>query len=54
VPADGAVPHLAVAVVAIEERLREGRRPDVLAALDTAAREVAIAIRAAGDRSPGA
>ena len=54
VPADGAVPHLAVAVVAIEERLREGRRPDVVAALDTAAREVAIAIRAAGDSSPGA
>lgn len=48
VPVAGAVPHLAVSVVAIEGRLRQDRRPDVLAALAVAAKEVAAAVEAAG------
>jgi DNA-binding IclR family transcriptional regulator len=46
VPTDGPVPHLAVSVVAIEDRLREDRRPDALAALVRAAKDVATAVRA--------
>lgn len=48
VPADGPVPYLAVGVVGVDDDLRLDRLPAVLAALATAAREVAAAIRATG------